>query len=133
MTEQEVVMAVNDDKTFSDDDNGTTYTYREIRDRAPDLFHMDLPPGDARIVTRIVNQSIDAHLEACYVPDRGDAYKVVRMMFSDENDYSRLKCDVSKESLPVLLRRLFESDIARAHRLGRIIVETLHARSRRQD
>lgn len=74
---------------------------------------MNLPLGidDAKIVQAAVNQGIDSHLEACFVPARGDRYTVKRQpgIVGDARG-SELDCLVSAKSLPVLVRRLLEMD-----------------------
>lgn len=77
-------------------------------------YPMNLPlvSNDAKVVQLAVNQGIDAHLQACYVPDRGDRYEVTQPG-SDIASRVRgacLDCKVSAESLPVLMRRLLELD-----------------------
>lgn len=75
-------------------------------------YPMNLPLGthDAEVVQLAVNQGIDSHLQACYVPDRGDRYEVQRpgADIASRVRGSCLDCNVSAESLPVLVRRLFE-------------------------
>jgi len=73
--------------------------YSTIRERMDGPFDMSLTGRDANVVMKAVNQGIDAHLEACYAPDRGDFY---------DWEGHRLNCVISKESLPTLLRRLSE-------------------------
>lgn len=60
-------------------------------------YVMSLVGREAKAVAEAVNVGIDAHLEACFVPARGDRYDHVN---------GRLHCIVSPESLPVLVRRL---------------------------
>ena len=62
-------------------------------------YPMSLAGRDAEVCREIVNIGIDSRLQACFIPDRGDTYEV---------NGGRLECSVSPESLPVLLRRLFE-------------------------
>jgi hypothetical protein len=50
-------------------------------------------------IKRATNQGIDAHLEACFIPDRGDSCEVLG---------GRAHLVFSAKSLPVLLRRLSE-------------------------
>lgn len=75
-------------------------------------FTMSLTDTDEiRAVIAVVNQGIDAHLEACYCPQRGDRYeggqrKAGKLLLSHT-----LECLVSPDSLPTLLRRLCESDL----------------------
>lgn len=56
---------------------------------------------DAQNIIAMVNIGIDSRLEACFCPDRGDKFE-----YRD----GRLYCEVSPESFPVLVRRLFEND-----------------------
>lgn len=79
-------------------------------------YHMSLAlfTEDAKEAKQAINQGIDAHLEACFVPDRGDDY---------DWDGNKLHCVVSVESLPVLLRRLFDNDPCSS--LGASILMTL--------
>jgi hypothetical protein len=81
-------------------------------------YHMSLVGTDAMLVEEAVNQGIDAHLEACFVPDRGDRF---------EWNGHRLECVVSEESLSTLLRRLFEieDEDGEAARLADDILGTL--------
>jgi hypothetical protein len=86
-------------------------------------FSMSLV-GDAEkeAVMLAVNQGIDAHLEACYVPERGDSYRQGKRTTKATEDSEfwkkgdelvlarTLECVVSVESLPVLIRRLLEMD-----------------------
>ena len=65
---------------------------------------------EIRAVVEAVNQGIDAHLEACYCPDRGDRYEGGERKAGKLVLCRSLDCVVSVESLPVLLRRLFELD-----------------------
>lgn len=65
---------------------------------------------EIRAVVEAVNQGIDAHLEACYCPDRGDRYEGGERKAGKLVLCRSLDCTVSPESLPVLLRRLFELD-----------------------
>lgn len=77
--------------------------YEEIREAMGDEpFTMELSLSDGAAVQRAVNVGIDAHLEACYTPSTGDSYTW---------GGGKLSCVVSKESLPVLLRRLAEMAI----------------------
>ena len=65
---------------------------------------------EIRAVVEAVNQGIDAHLEACFCPDRGDRYEGGERKAGKLVLCRSLDCTVSPESLPVLLRRLFELD-----------------------
>ncbi len=89
-----------------------TITYDAIRtamDGEP--FTMSLTgQDDIRAVIEAVNQGIDSHLEACFCPDRGDRYEGGNRKAGKLTLCRTLECSVSIESLPVLLRRLFELD-----------------------
>jgi hypothetical protein len=65
---------------------------------------------EIQAVIDAVNQGIDAHLEACYCPERGDHYAGGQRKAGTLVLCRTLDCVVSPESLPVLLRRLFELD-----------------------
>ena len=65
---------------------------------------------EIRAVVEAVNQGIDGHLEACFCPDRGDRYEGGERKAGKLVLCRSLDCVVSVESLPVLLRRLFDLD-----------------------
>jgi hypothetical protein len=79
-------------------------------------FVMTLSRSDSEAVVPLVNEGIDSHLEACFCPDRGDSFDWVG---------GKLCCYVSIESLPVLLRRLTESDSDEAWSLADSILTVL--------
>jgi len=105
--------------TFKNE-NMCEITYEAVRKAMGEKpYTMELVTEDAREVIEAVNRHpIDAHLEACFCPDRGDRYEEIRA-----NGRRRLSCSVSPESLPVLLRRLFENDSCSS--LGSSILTTL--------
>lgn len=74
-------------------------TKDEIKSKVDGLFDMNLAGKAAKVVEKVVNVGIDSHLEACYVPARGDRFVASK---------GRLACLVSGESLAVLIRRLTE-------------------------
>ena len=81
-------------------ENLCSITYEAVRSAMDgEPFKMSLTGDDEVAVQAAVNQGIDSHLEACYTPSLGDSY---------EPSERWLDCTVSVESLPVLLRRLFE-------------------------
>ena len=89
-------------------------------------YTMSLVGEDGRAVITAVNQGIDAHLEACFVPDRDDRYgglaaQDVARKFSG----NRLECVVSPESLVTLVRRLMQADDPVAESLAASICQTL--------
>jgi len=90
-------------------------------------YPMCLVGEDRHAVIAAVNQGIDAHLEACFVPSRGDRFQMrsppgIRGRISGP----RLECRVSPQSLPVLLRRLLESGGETAESLASSICQTLN-------
>jgi hypothetical protein len=93
--------------------NGTV-TYNAVRnamDGQP--YTMSLTGTDEiRAVVDAANQGIDSHLEACFCPQRGDSYEGGKRKAGRLTLCRTLECVVSLESLPVLLRRLFEGDDA---------------------
>jgi hypothetical protein len=99
---------------MSDFNTGSgTVSYQTIREAmADEPFTMSLTDTDEiKAVTAAVNQGIDAYLEACYCPDRGDRYDGGQRKSGKLVLCHSLDCLVSPESLPVLLRRLSESDL----------------------
>ena len=87
---------------------------------------MSLVGEDRHRVIAAVNQGIDSYLEACFVPDRGDRYESktppgIHGIISGP----RLECLVSAKSLPVLVRRLIESEDDEAESLASSICSTL--------
>lgn len=94
---------------------------REAMDKEP--YKMNLTGQAALAVQQVVNQGIDSYLEACYVPDRGDSYKVVPG--AHDMHQTTLKCVVSVESMPVLLRRLLDAEDEEANDLAETILEQL--------
>ena len=97
-----------------DFDTGSgTVTYETIRKAMNgEPFTMSLTDTDEiRAVVAAVNEGIDAHLEACFCPDRGDRYGGGKRKAGKLILCHTLECVVSPESLPVLLRRLCESEL----------------------
>lgn len=90
-----------------------TVTYDTVRKAMNDRpFTMSLTDTDEiRAVIEAVNQGIDSHLEACFCPERGDHYDDGQRKAGKLVLCRTLECVVSPESLPVLLRRLYESDL----------------------
>ncbi len=70
-------------------------------------YTMSLTDRDEiRAVIAAVNQRIDSHLEACFLPARGDHYAAGQRQVGSLVLCHCLDCTVSLQSLPVLLRRL---------------------------
>ena len=89
-------------------------------------YPMSLVGDDRHAVIAAVNQGIDAHLEACFVPARGDRFRMQTPLgIRGRISGPRLECRVSPQSLPVLLRRLLESGDETAESLASGICQTL--------
>ena len=74
-------------------------TVRQAMDGEP--FTMSLTDDDEiNAVVAAVNQGIDAHLEACFCPDRGDRYEGGKRKAGKLVLCRTLECTVSPESLP---------------------------------
>ena len=99
----------------------------EIAKAAPkDGYSMSLVGEDRQKVVTAVNQGIDSHLEACFVPDRGDSFRFQTPKgIKGRISGPRLECTVSPLSLPVLVRRLMESGDETAESLASDICQTL--------
>jgi hypothetical protein len=83
-------------------------SYEAIREAmGGEPYTMNLTGESIPAVVTAVNQGIDSHLEACYRD--GDRYTHARRPIINE---PCLDCVVSPESLPVLLRRLCEAELA---------------------
>jgi hypothetical protein len=87
-------------------------SYETIRKAMGDKpFTMSLTDTDEiKAVIAAVNEGIDSHLEACFCPGRGDHYEGGKRKAGKVVLCRTLECSISPESLPVLLRRLCESD-----------------------
>jgi len=98
------------------DTGSGTVDYDTIRQAMNgEAFTMSLTDTDEiKAVIEAVNQGIDAHLEACFCPDRGDRYEGGKRRAGKLVLCQTLECVVSPESLPTLLRRLCESDLGDA-------------------
>jgi hypothetical protein len=90
-----------------------TVNYETIRQAMNgEPFTMSLTDSDEiQAVIAAVNEGIDAHLEACYCPDRGDRYEGGNRKAGKLVLCRTLECSISPESLPVLVRRLCESEL----------------------
>jgi hypothetical protein len=88
-------------------------TYETIRQAMnSESFTMSLTDSDEiRAVIEAVNEGIDGHLEACFCPDRGDKYEGGKRKAGKLVLCRTLECSISPESMPVLLRRLCESEL----------------------
>lgn len=98
---QSVSPVFREEETF-EDGNCNVIHYSEIKDAVKDEeFTMTLSSHDLQVFKTAVNQGIDSRLQACWVPARGDLIQ--------PGSNGRVKITLSKDSLPVLLRRLFEN------------------------
>jgi len=100
-------------------------------------YSMSIVGDEIEAVIAAVNIGIDAHLEICNSPERGDSYQHGDRSVtatSDTEHWSKgdklvftqtLDCEVSAESLPVLLRRLGEAGSEIACSLRSAILSTL--------
>jgi hypothetical protein len=79
-----------------ENDNGCTVTYDCVRkSRGGKPFTMSLTDTEEiQAVIQAVNQGIDAHLEACFCPERGDRYE------SGERKASKLQILIERSKLP---------------------------------
>ena len=95
------------------DTGSGTVTYETIRQAmGNDPFTMSLTDTDEiKAVISAVNERIDGHLQACFCPDRGDKYEGGKRKAGKLVLCRTLECSISPESLPVLLRRLCESEL----------------------
>lgn len=104
------------EKSFHDI-NLQKHTYANVIEACKgEHYSMSLVGNDAQIVKEAVNQGIDSHLEACFMQGE-DSYEIAG---------NRLNCRVSPKSLPVLLRRLFDTGFDDAMMLAQDILSTLH-------
>ena len=94
------------------DTGSGTVTYEAVRQAMNgEPFTMSLTDTDEiRAVIQAVNEGIDGRLEACFCPARGDSYGGGKRKAGKLLLCRSLDCRVSPESLPVLLRRLYESN-----------------------
>ena len=85
-------------------------------------YPMELVAEDADACIKAVNQGIDARLQACNTKGR-DSYEVVTRPGPLKQRV--LACRVSPDSLPVLLRRLYEQADEASEQLADDILLTL--------
>jgi hypothetical protein len=104
-----------------------TVSYETVRTAMNgEPFTMSLTDtDDIQAVIVAVNQGIDAHLEVCFCPDRGDNYDGGKRTAGKIVICRTLECSVSVESLPILLRRLCDLDNEAGTRLASDILIVL--------
>ena len=85
-------------------------TYRAVRKAMEgEPYTMSLTDTyEIRAVIEAVYIGIDSHLEGCFCSELGDRYKGGKRMAGKRLLCRTLECVVSIDSLPVLVRRLFE-------------------------
>jgi hypothetical protein len=88
-------------------------------------YTASLVGADAAVVIEAVNAGIDSHLEACFVPDRGDRFEAGERRIGETVVARTIECTISPESLPVLLRRLSEAGTDEADSLVDAVLTTL--------
>ena len=90
-------------------ENGIEITYDLVKQaQGPEPYPMSLTGKAIDVVTAAVNRGIDSHLEACFIPDRGDSFMPGKRETATTFICRTLECKISQESMPVLLRRLFD-------------------------
>ena len=98
-----------DDTRILTNSNMCPITYDEIIKACDgENYTMSLTGEDAQITIKAVNIGIDSRLQACYVKERGDSYSAGERTAGELVLCGCLNCEISPESLCVLLRRLFE-------------------------
>jgi hypothetical protein len=96
--------------TFETED-GQTILYDTVRDAMKEQHYtMELVGAAAEAVEQAVNHGIDSHLEGCFMPILGDNFEWKTKEIGKRGAVTKLHCKVSKGSLPVLLRRLYETE-----------------------
>ena len=108
-----------------------------IADEGITHYPMSLTGEDIEAVRKAVNIGIDAHLTACFVTERGDSFEYGERSITATTETEHwqtgdklvlartLECNVSRESLPVLLRRLHDEGSDSAWSLRSSILSTL--------
>jgi hypothetical protein len=127
-----------DDTRILTNGNLCQITYDDVI-RACDGEHFTMTlvdKAEIEAVIAAVNIGIDSRLQACYVPDRGDSYGDGERSITATSDTQHWKtgdkivlartldCVISPESLPVLLRRLFD-DVEGGESLADSILDSL--------
>lgn len=96
---------------FVHNSNGAKIPYKAIVQACKgEHYPMNLTANEGKFVADAVNIGIDACLEACNVPSRGDYYNWMTRTHGCYTLGRFLDCRISPTSLPTLLRRLNEMD-----------------------
>lgn len=114
------------DAWFEHPSSGCRVTYETVRQAmrtsSSDPFPMSLTSADEiTAVIWAVNQGIDSRLEACNCPSRGDSYNGGDRRVGKLVMCRTLECQVSAESMPVLLRRLTEIEYEEDDEAGQLV------------
>ena len=88
-------------------------------------YTMSLVGEDRQAVIAAVNQGIDARLEACFAPERGDRFNRSTADRRATLSPARLECRVSPTSLVVLVRRLMQMGDSAAESLAACVCQSL--------
>jgi len=96
-------------KPSFENEEGQTILYDTVREAMDEQHYpMQLVGDAAKAVEAAVNIGIDSHLEGCFMPVLGDNFEWKTLPIGKKVTTTKLHCKVSKGSLPVLLRRLYE-------------------------
>ncbi len=100
-----------DDTRILQDQNLCNISYDDIiKANGEKPYTMSLTDkGAIKAVIDAVNQGIDSRLQACSFEGK-DSYVVGQIKVGDLILANTLECTISPESLPVLIRRLFEAN-----------------------
>jgi hypothetical protein len=115
---------------FEHPSSGCRVSYNTVRNAMArenlTVYHMSLTDQDQiRAVVDCVNAGIDGHLEACFVPEHGDKYSTGDRKIGKVVVCLTLECEISAESLPVLLRRLSEIEFDDSNSAGSLVADIL--------
>jgi hypothetical protein len=117
--------------------NLVTINYSRVLEANTDPFPMKQHGDYAAVLAQAMQMGIDSHLEACFVEERGDRclfHKVAQIATLNGEKViapccgshpNALSVVVSAESLPVLLRRLFELDYGRNTDAARCLADDI--------
>jgi len=116
-----------DDTRILQDQNLNSISYDDIiKACGGENYPMSLTgDGEKQAVIDAVNQGIDSRLQACFIKGRDSYVESSRKTSTGLIITTTLECDISPESLPVLLRRLFESCDEEGESLASDILTTL--------
>jgi hypothetical protein len=111
---------VRENETFRTTE-GIVIQYKQIQDCIAEPYEMTLTGEDTAAIQDAISLGIDGRLQACYVPSRGDKYE----WGPHDSCNTTLQIAVSGESMPILLRRLFEGKRECGYQLAKDIMDDL--------